>query len=285
MDTLIQEAVSFIRQHAPLEGYFVGDSGGKDSIVLLELVRMAGVKFEAWHSCTRIDPPEVYTFLREHHPETKWAFPKITFWEGIKRKLPPLRLCRWCCDHLKKNPTKDNPLKHRLMGIRAEESSRRAARGRVEMTHSFGYAPYKPIFDWTEADIWGFIEARDLPYPTLYDEGFDRIGCVICPFIMRSSQGKLYQAMIRWPKMFKCFESAVKTWVETAGRAEGDNRKGTEFSYPAFIAQYYKGFSPDPKSYTPPIRCLADALHMQQEVGHYDKHFPSQTETGLEFLE
>lgn len=39
------------------EGYFVGFSGGKDSQVLLELVRRAGVKYKAYYSVTTNDPP------------------------------------------------------------------------------------------------------------------------------------------------------------------------------------------------------------------------------------
>ncbi len=40
----IQESIDFLRQNEPDEGYFVGFSGGKDSIVTLALCRMAGVK-------------------------------------------------------------------------------------------------------------------------------------------------------------------------------------------------------------------------------------------------
>ena len=40
----IAESIDFLREHEPPEGYFVGFSGGKDSITALELCRMAGVK-------------------------------------------------------------------------------------------------------------------------------------------------------------------------------------------------------------------------------------------------
>lgn len=56
----IQESIDFLRQHEPPEGYYVGFSGGKDSITTLELCRMSGVKYHAYYSCTRIDPPEMY---------------------------------------------------------------------------------------------------------------------------------------------------------------------------------------------------------------------------------
>lgn len=89
LEDYVRESIKFLREHEPPEGYFVGFSGGKDSIVTLELCKMAGVKHEAFYSCTRIDPPEVVRFIREHHPEVKWLYPKMTFLAGIKRKCPP----------------------------------------------------------------------------------------------------------------------------------------------------------------------------------------------------
>ena len=119
------EAIAFLRENEPPEGFFVGFSGGKDSIVSLELCRIAGVKHQAFYSCTRIDPPEVVRFIRMHYPEVTWLYSKMTMWEAIQKKAPPLRMQRWCCDVLKKEPSDNHPLRHRIMGIRAEESMRR----------------------------------------------------------------------------------------------------------------------------------------------------------------
>lgn len=213
LDEYVKESVEFIREHEPEEGYFVGFSGGKDSIVALELVRMAGVKYKAFFSCTRIDPPEVYKFIRKHYLEVTWLYPKITFWEGIKTKMPPLRMQRWCCDVLKKDPAKDIPLKHRIMGIRAEESVRRASRPRISMFMK--QTTYKPIFTWPEWAVWQFIEDNVLPYPSLYDEGFGRLGCIMCPYIMGGNPGAVAQrtqSMERWPEMWRVFEKTVKYW-------------------------------------------------------------------------
>jgi len=68
LDLMIDEAVEFIRTHEPPEGYFVAFSGGKDSIVTLELTRMAGVKHQAFYTCSSIEPPEVVQFIRQHYP-------------------------------------------------------------------------------------------------------------------------------------------------------------------------------------------------------------------------
>lgn len=92
-----EEAIEFIRTHQPPEGYFLGDSGGKDSVVLRDLSRKAGVKFQSYYSATRIDPPEIMRFIKQHHPDTIWLWPKGSFWKEIIRQgILPTRNRRWC---------------------------------------------------------------------------------------------------------------------------------------------------------------------------------------------
>lgn len=89
LDELVKESIDFLKAHEPPEGYFVGFSGGKDSIVTLELCRRGGIKHKAFFSCTRIDPPELYAFIRRHYPDVTWLYPRVTFWQGIMQKPPP----------------------------------------------------------------------------------------------------------------------------------------------------------------------------------------------------
>lgn len=141
-------AIDFLKLHEPPEGYFVGFSGGKDSVVMLDLVRKSGVKHAAYYSATQIDPPELVSFIHRHYPEVKWLFPKESFFKLIAKKGYPSRYRRWCCDHLKEKPTRQIPLNNRLLGIRAEESSKRAARGQISKMGK--WTQYKPIFQLRE---------------------------------------------------------------------------------------------------------------------------------------
>jgi phosphoadenosine phosphosulfate reductase len=163
----------------------------------------------------------------------------MTFWAGIRKKSPPVRGMRWCCDVLKKNPARHIPLKHRIMGIRAEESAARAARGRVDYHDRLRQWLYKPIFRWLEWHVWEFIDAYNLPYPSLYDEGFDRIGCVICPFIMHRNQRRVDRSKAKWPQLYRVFELVVADWFNNYSTKKQFFSQKTPEEY---LAAYYRGF-------------------------------------------
>jgi len=57
LDAVEREAVEFLREHEPPEGYQLCFSGGKDSIVMRNLADIASVKYQALFNCTTIDPP------------------------------------------------------------------------------------------------------------------------------------------------------------------------------------------------------------------------------------
>lgn len=60
----VQLAINRLRLNEPDDGYYVAFSGGKDSCVILDLVKRAGVKFDAHFNITTVDPqnlPDLYT--------------------------------------------------------------------------------------------------------------------------------------------------------------------------------------------------------------------------------
>lgn len=63
-----------------------------------------------------------------------------------------------------------------------------------------------PIVDWSENDVWEYIRERELPYPSLYDEGFTRIGCVGCPM----GNKQRYRDFKRWPGYKRAYLNAFQ---------------------------------------------------------------------------
>lgn len=77
----VQISIDRLRTFEPDEGYYVADSGGKDSSCVIKLCEMAGVKFDAHYHATTIDPPQLVRFIRRHHPETGIEKPEYTMRE------------------------------------------------------------------------------------------------------------------------------------------------------------------------------------------------------------
>lgn len=204
---LIGEAVDFIRQNEPPVGYFLGFSGGKDSIVLLQLARLSGVQFVPVYNFTSIDPPELVRFIKTYYPEVVINKPKRSFFQELRRRrgFVPNAWRRWCCRSLKENEGKYKT-GHTLLGVRREESARRSKYERIMQRNQLRKINYYPILHWTEVDIWEAIDYFGLPYPDLY-EHFDRLGCVICPFL---SVDRRLVGMQRWPKIWHAYYLALR---------------------------------------------------------------------------
>lgn len=240
LSMMIDESIAFLRKWEPVCGYLIAFSGGKDSITVKKLADMAGVKYKAFYNMTTNDPPEVLKFIRVNHPDVEWIAPSNSFFNFVRQRKPPLATQRWCCDVLKESPGKKIKQEYpiHLTGIRAEESSKRAKRPQIDMNHLIpGTVNIKPIFHWKEVHIWDFIESNGIAYPSLYDEGFDRIGCIVCPMMFHKNQGKLKQHRDRWPGYYKAMDKAVIEWWNN--KKETDDRHGTAEEY---LADYYKGF-------------------------------------------
>lgn len=100
------QSVERLKEHEPPEGYYVAFSGGKDSIVILKLCQLAGVKYHAHYHMTTIDPRGLSTFIRKNYPEVSIDYPyykgkRINYYDLVSKKGLPNRRVRWCCQMLK----------------------------------------------------------------------------------------------------------------------------------------------------------------------------------------
>lgn len=198
-----------LRKHE--DGYYVAYSGGKDSDVILDLVRRSGVKYTAHYHLTTCDPPEVIYHIRTQ-PDVTIKKPKLTMWQLIRKKgMPPRRNARYCCEALKENGGDGRLV---VTGVRWSESSRRSKRKMIETCFRHKTKQYlNVIIDWTVADVWEYIKVRNIEYCKLYDEGFSRLGCVLCPM-----SNNVEKEMARWPKIAKAWEKAIKSTFKVGER-------------------------------------------------------------------
>lgn len=227
------EAIAYLRLHEPADGYEVGFSGGKDSIVTLDLVRRSGVKHHAHFAMSYIDPPEVMQFIRQNYPDVEWRRPKVNIYHAILSKGLPSWKHRWCCQLIKESHHDDNV----ITGIRAEESSRRASHPRTDFWKQGRRMMYKPIFYWKEWAIWEYIEKYDLVYPSLYED-FGRIGCIVCPLSFspsKQSKIKIAKSMERWPGVWRAYKDAARKYFFMTKDRPGMQHKTFENLWSAFL--------------------------------------------------
>lgn len=212
----IEVAIARIKEFEPPEGYYLAFSGGKDSIVVYDLVVKSGVKFIAHYSQGGIDPPELVQFIRKEYPNVVFDRPAMSVWKGVMSHGMPRRQARWCCELIKE---KHGSGQRVLTGIRWAESSRRASRRMVEVCRTDGTKTFvHPIIDWTcskttrhTGDIWEYIKINSLPYCSLYDEGFKRLGCILCPM---SSAKQAQLELTRFPKIADAWKRACFRYWE-----------------------------------------------------------------------
>ena len=134
----VQIAIDRLKAFEPKDRpYWLAFSGGKDSCVILELAKMAGVKFEAHYNVTSVDPPELVRFVKKVHPEVSFDIPHdkngkpISMWSLIKSTtMPPTRFQRYCCKYLKESAGEGTVT---ITGVRWAESVNRKKNQGVAM--------------------------------------------------------------------------------------------------------------------------------------------------------
>lgn len=199
----------------------VAYSGGKDSDVILELVKMAGIPYRAIYKNTTIDPPGTIKHVQDMGVEI--VRPKKTFFQLVAERGFPSRWARFCCSELKEYKILDKV----IMGVRKEESIKRAQRyheptecrvyrsgGRVEAIY--------PILEWTLADVQEFVEERQLKLAPVYyreDGSIDytrRLGCMACPLATRKHR---IEEFMNHPLLLRAYLRNGKKWWDAKPRA------------------------------------------------------------------
>lgn len=129
---LLRKAEKIAMNYDKDDGFFLAFSGGKDSQALYHIAELGGVKFKAHMNLTSVDPPEVIRFVKKCYPDVELVRPKESIYSiAIRRKILPTMRVRWCCAEFKESAGAG---KVTLIGIRHEESSRRAKRNEVEIS-------------------------------------------------------------------------------------------------------------------------------------------------------
>ena len=237
LDEKIEYSINLLRKSEemalrmdPENGFYLAFSGGKDSQALYHLA-VQGVKFKAHMNLTSVDPPEVIRFVKKNYPDVELIKPRMSIYEMAKKKgCLPTRLVRWCCEEFKEM---SGAGKVTLIGIRKSESTNRKKRNEIEtgdrkfsgtfdqwsehqekMVTCVGGKDkilVSPILYWTEKDVWDYLKRMHIPYCELYDKGYKRIGCIMCPM---SNYKQNVREMKDFPHVGKNWRKTIEWLIE-----------------------------------------------------------------------
>ena len=216
-----KRAINYLKTFEPeSEPYYLCYSGGKDSDCIRILAQLAGVNHDIVHNLTTVDAPETVYYVRSIEG-VQINSPELSMWQLIvKKKFPPTRLARYCCEELKErggtgrikvtgvrwaesNMRKQNndiikiigkPVTTKKEAEKREISYRETPKGGIVLnddnaeTRRFVEHCYRttstminPVVNWTDEDVWEFLHHYGCRSNPLYQCGCTRIGCIGCP--------------------------------------------------------------------------------------------------------
>lgn len=205
--------------------FYVAFSGGKDSVVALDLVQKAlpHNSFEVLFGDTDMEFPttrelvaKIAAYCEERQIPFYIAKADMAAKDSWDLFGAPARKLRWCCTVHKTAPVINtlckihNMDKIRAMmitGVRGDESAARADYDELSLGKKLpGQYSFHPILEWSSAEIYMYLymHADSLPMNEAYKYGFNRVGCIMCP---NSSEKHEYIKR-------QCFPEAVDAFCE-----------------------------------------------------------------------
>lgn len=183
-----------------IDCFYVAFSGGKDSMVLLELVEKSLPlnSFVVIFGDTGMEYPDTYELVdivekncREHDVPFYRAKSHLEPDESWRLFGPPAKTLRWCCSVHKSTPqilklreisNKNDCIGMAFVGVREHES---LSRSHYKVFNygkkSKGQYSLNPILEWTSAEIWLYSYLKNLTINSAYTKGNSRVGCLCCP--------------------------------------------------------------------------------------------------------
>ncbi len=217
---------------------YVSFSGGKDSLVVLDLARSSIKQRElkAFFLNTGIEFPETVEFVRDFCRERgiplKEANAGSVFREQVGKFGPPAKDFRWCCKVCKlasagdidagnKASSREGASDVAYLTIDGKRRHESFSRARIAASETNPFVPAQlnifPIRDWKAIEVWLYIHWRKLSYNPLYDLGFERVGCWLCPSALAAEYARVKDLH---PEMHTRWNAFLLEWAKSRGLSE-----------------------------------------------------------------
>ena len=229
LEKIEAEAASFVNRTVAKQKdlpVVVAFSGGKDSLATYLVVENALEKSPPlFFVDTGIELPETIEHIEDFAQSRKVKIigqrAGDRFWESVDTFGPPARDFRWCCKVLKLGPAATSIADEMggeslsFMGQRKLESFQRSIEPRVtENPWVPGQTSANPIQNWNALEVWLYIFQKKEVFNPLYNRGYHRMGCYLCP---SSPLAELESLRETHPDLHKQWESKMQEWAEKYG--------------------------------------------------------------------
>ncbi|MDD5473330.1 MAG: phosphoadenosine phosphosulfate reductase family protein [Candidatus Methanoperedens sp.] len=224
---LEEKAHSFIKNVAETTGrpVTVSYSGGKDSLTTLLLVRDAVPEFDILFADTGLEFKETVDNVKQTAEELNLPLmihsSGDSFWQSIDNFGPPTVEARWCCKVCKLGAITqviENNYENECLtfvGQRKYESEIRANSEHIWKNPSVGnQIAATPIQNWTALHVWLYLFWKKAKYNPLYEQGFDRIGCWLCPSASMADFSRLSEIH---PELIEKLEKYLREYAARNG--------------------------------------------------------------------
>ena len=174
-------------------GAALASSFGVEDMVLIDMIARVAPSITIFSLDTGRLPEETYRLveaareryhlpIQVYYPNTA-AVERMATEKGLNLFYGSVEARKECCRIRKVEPLGRalHGKKAWITGLRREQSQARGtvAKGDVDADHG-GMLKFSPLADWTEAMVWEYVRAHEVPYSELHDRGFPSIGCAPC---------------------------------------------------------------------------------------------------------
>lgn len=207
---------TYMKYKSRVDVFYVAFSGGKDSVVVLDIVARAlpHKSFKVVFGDTRMEFSDTYDLVdeveawcRQNGIEFIRAQSHLSPVESWNAFGPPAQRIRWCCSVHKSTPqilklreilAKPDFRGMAFTGIRGEESAARSQYDEISFGAKVnGQYSFHPILDWSAAEVYIYMYKHHLYINEAYKKGQGRVGCLVCPL---ASSKSLYLRSLAYPR-------------------------------------------------------------------------------------